>query len=104
MNDLSNVVFPTIPTVAEFIDPSVTEAGFKDALKRLIEYIETLEQKSNFDKKYNSVSKDLLNEINALKALTSVYFDRQNTYPFNVVGRYFKTGESDRSKNFDIHT
>nr|EKV6806257.1 hypothetical protein [Acinetobacter baumannii] len=55
MNDLSNVVFPTIPTVAEFIDPSVTEAGFKDALKRLIEYIETLEQKSNFDKKYNSV-------------------------------------------------
>lgn len=104
MNDLSNVVFPTIPTVAEFIDPTVTEAGFKDALKRLIEYIETLEQKSNFDKKYNSVSKDLLNEINALKALTSVYFDRQNTYPFNVVGRYFKTGESDRSKNFDIHT
>lgn len=60
MNDLSNVVFPTIPTVAEFIDPTVTEAGFKDALKRLIEYIETLEQKSNFDKKYNSVSKDLL--------------------------------------------
>ncbi|EXE75649.1 hypothetical protein J583_2930 [Acinetobacter baumannii 83444] len=49
MNDLSNVVFPTIPTVAEFIDPTVTEAGFKDALKRLIEYIETLEQKSNFD-------------------------------------------------------
>lgn len=45
MNDLSNVVFPTIPTVAEFIDPTVTEAGFKDALKRLIEYIETLEQK-----------------------------------------------------------
>ena len=93
-----------LPTVAEFIDPSVTENGFKDALRRLIEYIEELESKENIDKAYTSVNKDMLNEISALKALTSMYLDRPNTYPFNVMGRYFKTGESDRSKNYDIHS
>jgi hypothetical protein len=93
-----------LPTVAEFIDSSVTENGFKDALRRLIEYIEELESKENIDKAYTSVNKDMLNEISALKALTSMYLDRQNTYPFNVMGRYFKTGESDRSKNYDVHS